>query len=298
MSKADKIFKETCKEILNHGVYDLPDSNIRPKWEDGSDAHTIKKFGIVNEYDLSEEFPAITLRPTALKTAMDEILWIWQKCSNNIHDLNSHIWDQWADKQGLIGKAYGWQVGNKFQTIRTTKEKLEKVHPNNNYEVIDETAKVNQIDYIIHEIMFNPNSRRIIGNLYNIEDLDSMNLHPCCYSITFDVTNDTLNLLLNQRSNDVLVANNWNVAQYAILLMMIAQVTNKKPGKLIHMIANAHIYDRHIDIIKGLIERTEFKAPRVSLNKEITNFYDFTTKDLIVEDYYHGDQIKNIPVAE
>lgn len=297
MSYTDKIFKDTCNRILNSG-YNTKSSPVRPHWEDGAPAYTFKEFGIINEYDLRKDFPALTLRPTALKSATDEILWIWQKNSNNVNDLSSHIWDSWANKDGTIGKAYGWQVGHKLQIIFTTKEKLEKVHPNNDYIVSkDGATSVNQIDYIIHEIMYNENSRRIIGNLYNIEDLDAMNLHPCCYSVTFNVCGDTLNMLLNQRSNDVLVANNWNVSQYAILLMMIAQVTGKKAGKLIHVIADAHIYDRHVDIIKELCNREEYDAPTVRLNPDIKNFYDFTTDDIIVDNYNHNDQIKNIPVA-
>ena len=282
MSKADVIFKAMCRDILENGT-DTRDEIVRPIWEDtGEKAYTIKQFGVVNKYDLREEFPALTLRKTALKTAMDEILWIYQRKSNNIKDLKGHIWDEWADENGSIGTAYGYVVGEKFEFKG---------------EMID------QMDYVLKQLKETPYSRRIMTNLYQFHDLATGHLDPCCYSATYNVTKDknsdklVLNMVLNQRSQDILAANNWNVCQYAILLMMVAQVNDMIPGQLIHVIADAHIYDRHVDIIKELIERPELPAPTVRLNPEVKNFYDFTTDDLIVEGYEAGEQIKNIPIA-
>lgn len=281
MSKADDIFCVMCADIIDNGTT-TEGQKVRPRWEDGTPAYTIKKFGVCNRYDLREEFPALTLRRTALKSAMDEVLWIYQRKSNNIHDLNSHIWDEWADEDGSIGKAYGYQIGVKSH------------YPQ---------GDLDQMDKVLLDLRETPYSRRIMTNTYVFSDLSEMNLYPCAYSVTYNVTQDpnedrpTLNMLLNQRSQDVLAANNWNVCQYAILLMMIAQVNNMIPGELVHMIADAHIYDRHVDIIHELISRPRHAAPRVSLNPEVRDFYAFTTDDLIVEGYEHGPQVKNIPIA-
>ena len=275
MSKADKIFKTMCRDILDHG-FSSEGQNVRPRWEDGTPAHTIKLFGVVNRYDLSEEFPALTLRRTALKSAFDEILWIWQKKSSNVADLNSHIWDEWAGEDGTIGKAYGYQMGVKYKFPH---------------------GEMDQVDNVLWQLKNNPYSRRIMTNLYNFQDLTEMNLEPCAYSMTFNVTGNRLNAILNQRSQDTLVANNWNVCQYALLVMMFAQVSGLVPGELVHMIADAHIYDRHVPLVEELISREEFPAPKVRLNPEVKDFYDFTVDDLIVEDYQTGPQITNIPVA-
>ncbi|MBO5451919.1 MAG: thymidylate synthase [Lachnospiraceae bacterium] len=279
MSYADKIFKEMCRDILGNGT-STEGEKVRPHWEDGTQAYTIKKFGVVNRYDLRKEFPAITIRKTALKSAMDEILWIYQKKSNNIHDLKPHIWDSWADESGSIGTAYGYVVGEKF---------------------LYKGEEIDQMDYVLKQLKENPYSRRILTNLYQFHDLATGHLDPCCYSATYNVTKEgddlVLNMVLNQRSQDVLAANNWNVAQYAILLMMVAQVNHMIPGELIHVIADAHIYDRHVDIIKELLDRPEHPAPKVWLNPEVTDFYSFTTDDLYVEDYITEPQIKNIPIA-
>lgn len=279
MSYADKIFVETCKDILENGT-STEGEKVRPHWEDGTPAYTIKKFGIVNRYDLRKEFPALTLRRVALKSCMDEILWIYQKKQNNIHSLNSHIWDQWADESGSIGTCYGWVAGHKF------------LHKD---EMIDQT------DYVLKQLKETPFSRRIMTNLYQFDYLNGGHLDPCCYSMTFNVTEEdgqlVLNGLLNQRSQDMLAANGWNVCQYSLLLMMVAQVNHMIPGELVHVIADAHIYDKHIPIIKELITREQYPAPKVSLNPNITDFYDFTTDDLIVEDYVTGEQVKNIPIA-
>ena len=281
MSKADKIFVAMCEDIINNGTT-TEGQKVRPHWEDGSAAYTIKQFGVCNRYDLREEFPALTLRRTALKSAMDEVLWIYQRKSNNIHDLKSHIWDEWADEAGSIGKAYGYQIGVKSH------------YPEGDFD---------QMDKVLYDLRNTPFSRRIMTNTYVFADLSEMNLYPCAYSVTYNVTQragderPTLNMVLNQRSQDVLAANNWNVCQYAILLMMVAQTVGMVPGQLVHMIADAHIYDRHVDIIRELISRPQYDAPRVSLNPEVTNFYDFTTADLIVEGYEHGPQVTNIPIA-
>lgn len=281
MSYADQIFKEMCRDIIENGT-STEGEKVRPKWEDGTSAYTIKKFGVVNRYDLSKGFPALTLRRTGLKSCMDEILWIYQKKSNNIHDLNSHIWDEWADETGSIGKAYGYQIGVK-----------------SHYKEGD----MDQMDRVLFDLKQNPYSRRIMTNTYVFSDLSEMHLYPCAYGVTYNVTKRpgeeklVLNMVLNQRSQDVLAANNWNVCQYAILLMMVAQVCDMVPGELLHVIADAHIYDRHVDIIKELITRPEHPAPKVWLNPEVKDFYAFTTNDLHVEGYETEPQIKDIPIA-
>lgn len=281
MSYADKVFVNMCRDILENGT-DTRGGKVRPHWDDGSSAYTIKQFGVVNRYDLSQEFPALTLRKTYIKSAVDELLWIWSKKSNNVHDLKSHIWDAWADENGSIGKAYGYQLGVKHH------------YPE---------GDMDQVDRVLYDLKNNPFSRRIITNIYVHQDLHEMNLYPCAYSMTFNVTSHpgddrlTLNAILNQRSQDVLTANNWNVVQYSILLMMIAQVCGMKPGILLHVIADAHIYDRHVPIIEELIKRPQYPAPKVTLNPDIQDFYEFTPDDVIVENYRAGDQIKNIPVA-
>ncbi|SHI01496.1 thymidylate synthase [Clostridium grantii] len=275
MSNTDKIFINMCNDILDNGV-SSEDQVVRAKWEDGTEAHTIKKFCVVNRYDLSKEFPILTLRPTNLKAAIDEMLWIWQKKSNNIKDLNSHIWDSWADENGTIGKAYGYQIAQKHKYSE---------------------GEFDQIDRVIYDLKNNPYSRRIIVNMYNHNDLHAMNLYPCAYSMTFNVTGNKLNAILNQRSQDVLVANNWNVAQYAILIHMLAQVSDLEVGEFVHVIADAHIYDRHIPLVKELISRAAYEAPKLIINKNIKNFYDFKVEDFILENYQSGSQIKKIPVA-
>lgn len=281
MSYADEVFKKMCQDILETGT-DTKGEKVRPKWEDGADAYTIKKFGVVNRYDLSKEFPALTLRKTAIKSCTDEMLWIWQKKSNNIHELNSHIWDSWADENGSIGKAYGYQLGVKHKY---------------------KEGEMDQVDRVLYDLKHNPYSRRIMTNLYVHQDLHEMNLYPCAYSVTFNVTKDKesgeliLNAILNQRSQDVLAANNWNVCQYAILVHMMAQVSQMKVGELVHVIADAHIYDRHVDLVKELIKRPSLPAPTFSLNPDVKDFYQFTVEDVHVENYEAGPQIKNIPIA-
>lgn len=281
MSYADKVFVAMCQDILENGT-STEGELVRPHWEDGTSAYTIKRFGVVNRYDLSQEFPAITLRKTYIKSATDELLWIWQKKSNNIHDLKSHVWDEWADEDGSIGKAYGYQLGVKHQY---------------------KEGMMDQVDRVIYDLKHTPFSRRILTNIYVHQDLHEMNLYPCAYSMTFNVTQKkgddrlTLNGILNQRSQDVLAANNWNVCQYAVLMHMLAQVCDMRVGELVHVIADAHIYDRHVPIVKELIERPQYDAPKFWLNPDIKDFYQFTTDDIKITDYVTGEQIKDIPIA-
>lgn len=275
MSKADVLFVNMCRDIIDNG-FSSEGQQVRPRWEDGTPAHTIKQFGVVNRYNLQEEFPALTLRPTAIKTAVDEMLWIWQRKSNNIQDLNGHIWDEWADETGSIGKAYGYQMAQKYKFAQ---------------------GEMDQVDNVLWQLKNTPYSRRIMTNIYTFADLSEMHLEPCAYSMTFNVTGDTLNAILHQRSQDILAANNWNVVQYSVLLMMMAQVSGLKAGELVHVIADAHIYDRHVPIVKELIERPQYPAPKFELNPEIKNFYDFTVDDIRITDYQKGEQIRNIPIA-
>ena len=335
MSYADEKFIELCKDVINNGST-TEGQKVRPKWPDGTPAYTIKKFGVCTYYDLRKEFPAMTLRKTALKSCMDEILWIYQRKSNNIKDLKPNIWDEWADEDGSIGKAYGYQVAKKY--IHHTEKiswngiiekygSFEKYcdnirgyqcqnrlmgDPVSNFlydnladkdtKILNDYIFMDQMDAVLYDLKNNPFSRRIKINLWDVEDLIDMNLQPCCYDVTFNVTDEggdklVLNMTLNQRSQDILAANNWNVCQYAILLMMVAQVSNMIPGQIMHCITDAHIYDKHVDLIKELITRPTYPAPKVSLNPNITDFYKFTTNDLIVEDYKYGPQIENIPIA-
>lgn len=281
MSYADNVFIRMCEDILKNGT-STEGEKVRPRWEDGSPAYTIKQFGVVNRYDLSREFPALTLRRTAMKSCVDEMLWIWQQKSNNIHDLHSHIWDSWADESGSIGKAYGYQLGIKHQY---------------------KEGWMDQVDRVIFDLKNNPYSRRIMTNIYVHQDLHEMNLYPCAYSMTFNVTKPKdseklrLNAVLNQRSQDILAANNWNVCQYAVLVHMLAQVCDMEAGELVHVIADAHIYDRHIPIIEELIARPTYPAPKFWLNPEIHDFYEFTRDDVRLDDYVTGEQVTGIPVA-
>ena len=275
MSKADNLFINMCQKILDEG-FSSEGQTVRARWEDGTPAHTIKTFGVVNRYDLSEECPALTLRPTAIKLCVDEMLWIWQKKSNNVKALGSKIWDQWADKDGSIGKAYGYQMAKKYKFSQ---------------------GEMDQVDNVLWQLKNTPYSRRIMTNIYNFQDLSEMGLEPCAYSMTFNVTGDTLNGILNQRSQDILAANNWNVVQYSVLLHMLAQVSGLKAGELVHVISDAHIYDRHVPLIKELIKREAYPAPKFKLNPEVKDFYAFTVDDVVIENYQKGSQITNIPIA-
>ena len=267
MSYADQVFRRNCEDILKNGVWDT-ELAVRPRWEDGTPAHTVKKFGIVNRYDLQREFPILTLRRTYWKSAVDELLWIWQKKSNNVHDLSSHIWDAWADESGSIGKAYGYQLGVKHQY---------------------KEGMFDQVDRVLYDLKHDPASRRILTNLYNFADLHEMALYPCAYSMTFNVSGDTLNAILNQRSQDMLAANNWNVVQYAVLLNMFAQASGLVAGELVHVIADAHIYDRHIPLIEKMLEQPVYDAPEFVMDKSVKDFYAFNTTHFKLENYRYND---------
>ena len=275
MSRADEIFIRNCRDILENGVWDT-DRAVRPRWEDGSPAHTVKKFGIVNRYDLSEEFPILTLRRTYWKSAIDELLWIWQAKSNNVHDLRTRVWDAWADENGSIGKAYGYQLGVKHH------------YPE---------GDMDQVDKVLWDLKNNPASRRIMTNIYTFADLSEMALYPCAYSMTFNVSGKKLNGILNQRSQDMLAANNWNVVQYAVLTMMFAQVSGFEPGEFIHVIADAHIYDRHVPVIEELIRKEPKPAPKFLIDPEVKDFYAFTRDSFKVEGYEYNEFTGKIPVA-
>lgn len=275
MSYADRIFIENCCDILKNGVWDT-ELDVRPRWEDGAPAHTVKKFGIVNRYNLKEEFPALTLRRTAFKGSVEEVLWIWQKKSNRVADLGRHIWDAWADESGTIGKAYGYQLGVKHQY---------------------KEGMFDQVDRILYDLKYNPQSRRILSNIYNHHDLSEMSLYPCAYSLTLNVSGNTLNAILNQRSQDMLTANSWNICQYSVLIHMFAQVSGLEAGELVHVIADAHIYDRHIPIIEELISRQPYPAPEFVMDKTVTDFYQFSPDSFRLENYQYHPFDTKIPVA-
>ena len=275
MSYADRVFIQNCRDILANGVWDT-DRAVRPRWEDGSPAHTVKRFGVVNRYDLRREFPMLTLRRQYFKSAVDELLWIWQKKSNNISDLGSHIWDAWADERGSIGKAYGYQLGVKHR------------YPEGDFD---------QVDRVLYDLRHDPASRRILTSLYTFADLHEMALYPCAWSMTFNVSGNVLNAILNQRSQDMLTANGWNVMQYAALLMMFAQVSGLVPGELVHVIADCHIYDRHIPMVERLLELEPYPAPKVTLDGTVQDFYQFTKNSFTVEQYRCHPFDEKIPVA-
>ena len=275
MSQADILYRETCEKILSEGVWDT-DLDVRPRWQDGTPAHTVKCFGVVNRYDLREEFPIMTLRRTYFRSCVDELLWIWQKKSNNVRDLGSHVWDSWADENGSIGKAYGYQLGIKHR------------YPEGEFD---------QVDRVLYDLKHNPASRRILTNLYNFEDLHDMALYPCAYSMTFNVSGNTLNAILNQRSQDMLTANNWNVVQYAVLVHMLAQVSGLQAGELVHVIADCHIYDRHVPLVEKLLQNEPLPAPKFYVNQNVKNFYQFTVDDFRLENYQYHEFREKIPVA-
>lgn len=275
MSRADEIFVQNCKDILENGIWDT-DLEVRPRWEDGEPAHTVKKFGIVNRYDLSEEFPILTIRRTYWKSAIDELLWIWQAKSNNVNELRTRVWDAWADESGSIGKAYGYQLGVKHH------------YPE---------GDMDQVDKVLWDLKHNPASRRIITNIYNHADLSEMALYPCAYSMTFNVSGNKLNAILNQRSQDMLAANNWNVVQYSVLTCMIAQVSGLEPGEFVHVIADAHIYDRHVPLIEEIIKNPQKEAPKFIIDPAVDDFYKFTRDSFRMEGYEPNTFDKKIPVA-
>ena len=322
MSRADDIFVDMCREIIDTGM-SSEGQKVRPRWEDGTPAHTIKKFGVVSRYDLREEFPALTLRRTAIKSATNELLWIWQKKSNNIHDLKASVWDEWADEEGTIGKAYGYQMAIKYPFSDITEEGLRVAFGEDYKPLVLEASKgissdlrmekcifdkesgryfMDQVDKVIYDLRVTPFSRRILTSMYTFSDLSEMHLYPCAYSMTFNVTVDdqgdmVLNAILNQRSQDILAANNWNVCQYSVLLHMLARTVGMIPGELVQVISDAHIYDRHVPLVEELITRERHPAPKFSLNPDKFDFYEFTEDDITLTDYVTGEQIKNIPIA-
>ena len=275
MSRADEIYRATCLDILENGFWDT-DLQVRPRWADGTPAHTVKKFGVVNRYDLREEFPIMTLRRTYWKSAIDEILWIWQKKSNRLDELGSHVWDEWAQEDGTIGKAYGYQLGVKHK------------YPEGEFD---------QVDRVLYDLKHNPASRRILTSIFNHADLHEMALAPCAYSMTFNVSGNTLNAILNQRSQDMLTANNWNVCQYAALVHMIAQVSGLQAGELVHVIADCHIYDRHVELVKKMLDNPTFEAPRFEIDPTVTDFYAFTKDSFRMVDYKCNKFDYEIPIA-
>ncbi len=275
MSRADEIFISNCREILENGYWDTEQA-VRPRWDDGAPAHTVKKFGIVNRYDLQAEFPILTIRRTFWKSAVDELLWIWQKKSNNVKELRGNIWDSWADETGSIGKAYGYQLGVKHH------------YPE---------GDMDQVDRVLYDLKHNPASRRILTNIYNFADLSEMHLYPCAYSMTFNVSGNVLNAILNQRSQDMLTANNWNVCQYAVLTMMMAQVSGLVPGELVHVIADAHIYDRHVPLVEEILKNPQYAAPKLEIDPAVQDFYAFTRDSFSLPGYQFNSFDKPIPVA-
>ncbi|HIR65021.1 MAG TPA: thymidylate synthase [Candidatus Faecousia faecigallinarum] len=274
MSRADEIYRANCLDILENGVWDT-DRTVRPRWADGAPAHTVKRFGVVNRYNLQTEFPIMTLRRTAFRNCIDELLWIWQKKSNNVRDLASHVWDSWADETGSIGKAYGYQLGVKYQFAE---------------------GEFDQVDRVLYDLQHNPTSRRILTSLYNFQDLHEMHLYPCAYSMTFNVSGNTLNAILNQRSQDMLTANNWNVCQYAVLVHMFAQVSGLQAGELVHVIADCHIYDRHVPLVRRLLDNPAYPAPKFTMDP-VTDFYAFTPDSFHLEGYRYSEFSGKIPVA-
>ena len=275
MSYADQVFIQNCRDILSKGVWDT-DRPVRPRWEDGSPAHTIKLFGVVNRYNLKEEFPILTVRRHYLNSAVDELLWIWQKKSNNVRELRGHVWDAWADEAGSIGKAYGYQLGVKYKLPE---------------------GEFDQVDRVLYDLKNNPASRRILTSLYNFADLSEMALYPCAYSMTFNVSGNTLNAILNQRSQDMLTANNWNVCQYAVLVHMFARAAGLVPGELVHVIADAHIYDRHVPMVEKILSNPQYAAPQLSVDPDVSDFYAFTRDSFSLPGYKYTDFTEKIPVA-
>ena len=275
MSRADEIFIRNCRDILENGVWDTG-LDVRPRWEDGSSAHTVKLFGVINRYDLASEFPILTIRRTYWKSAVDELLWIWQKKSNNVHELRSRVWDAWADADGSIGKAYGYQLGVKYRFPE---------------------GEFDQVDRVLYDLRHNPASRRIMTSLYNFADLNEMALYPCAYSMTFNVSGNRLNAILNQRSQDMLTANNWNVCQYAVLVHMFARASGLVPGELVHVIADAHIYDRHVPLVEKILANPLYPAPQLQVDPDVSDFYAFTRDSFSLPGYQYTDFAEKIPVA-
>ena len=299
MSLADKYFKEAANKILTEGYSD-ESMQVRPHWEDGTPAHTIKTFCYVCRYDLSKEFPILTLRRQAFKTMIKELLWMWQMKSNNINDVDFHIWDQWADENGSIGKTYSYQLAQKYGHHKIKEGEDLSSYPSAEIGN-DGWVYLDQVDGVLYDLKNNPASRRIITNMWQIKDLKDMNLAPCVYETLWDITPDgKLNMTLIQRSGDMCAAaapGGFDTIEYATLLYLMAHVCGYKPGEFVHIVNNLHIYDRHIDIIKKVCNNPEYDAPKLWINTDKTDFYDFTIDDFKLIDYQSTKLEEKIEVA-
>jgi thymidylate synthase len=276
MNSADKQYLDLVRNIIENGYSDEGE-NVRPKWADGTPAYTKSLISCKMQFDNSE-VPILTTKQVAWKTAIKELLWIWQMKSNRIEDLhkmNVHIWDEWEIKEGkwagTIGPAYGYQLGKKCRKV--------------NGELLD------QVDYLLWSLKNNP-SRRMITTLWDKDDLDEMALTPCVWKTNWLVKGRKLHLIVGIRSNDMALGNPFNVFQYSVLQRMIAQVTGYELGTLNFDIDDAHVYDRHIEPLKQQLKREPYSAPKLWINPEITNFYDFTPDDFKLIDYKHHPKIE------
>ncbi len=253
MSLADTQYLQIIENILDHGYYANNRTGIA----------TYKLPHQVMQFNLAEEFPILTTKFVAFKTAIKELLWIWQLQSNDVRQLqamNVKVWDEWMREDGTIGKAYGYQI-----------------------------AKYKQLDNLLDMLQKDPQSRRMIVTLWNIEDLPDMALQPCAYETLWDVTDGRLNCMLIQRSGDMGLGVPFNTAQYAALVHMIAQVSGLQAGQFTHVINNAHIYENHVEALRTQLERREeaLSAPILRINPDVTDFYDFKAEDIILEGYEH-----------
>ena len=281
MSYADTLFKQEINEILTNGFNDK-DYPVRPKWPDGTPAHTIKTFCAVRRYDLSKEFPILTLRQQAFKGVVRELLWMWQKKSNVVDELgpSASIWRAWEWPDGTIGKTYGYQLGKKSDY---------------GYGEFD------QVDNLLYLLKNKPMDRRMIVTMWCPQDLKEMALPPCVYESIWDVSNGKLNCTLIQRSGDVLAAassGGWDTMEYAILVHMIAQVCGYQVGELVHIVHNLHIYDRHVEAVKEVMQNPEYPAPTLWINPDVKDFYAFTEDDFKLIDYQATKLSTKFEVAE
>ena len=274
MSYADKLFIDMCSDIIENG-YSTEGEKVRPKWPDGTYAYTIKKFGVVNRYDLSKEFPAITLRKTYIRSAIDEILWIWQKKSNNVHDLNSHIWDEWADANGDLGPIYGVQ----WRHWKTS-----------------DGGYIDQISNLIHQIKTNPDSRRLVVSAWNVGEIDKMALPPCHMFFQFYVAQGKLSCQLYQRSCDIFLGVPFNIASYSLLTHMIAQQCDLDVGDFIWTGGDCHIYNNHFEQVKLQLSREPRPYPKLIIKRRPDSIFDYNFEDFEIVDYDPWPAIK-APIA-
>jgi thymidylate synthase len=270
MSLADQIFISNCRDIIDNGVWDT-DREVRPRWEDGAPAHTVKKFGIVNRYDLSKEFPILTIRRTYWKSAIDELLWIWQAKSNNVRELRTRVWDAWADENGELGPVYGKQ----WRSWQCPDGRV-----------------VDQISDLINQIKTNPDSRRLMVCAWNPADVDKMALPPCHCLFQFYVVNGKLSCQLYQRSADVFLGVPFNIASYALLTMMIAQVCGLQPGEFVHTFGDVHIYKNLYAQVDEQLTREPRPLPKMVINPEVTDIFSFQFEDFKLEGYEPWPAIK------